>query len=168
MLQDSSYGSGSEPDLKEHVSLASRADEAPRSSNSTFVTIANKASGRGVQTICAPTHQDVDVRHEGNKMSGNGTQSIGTVISTVELVNQKENVRGEKRFFFHTKGNTVRDAFQQIFAPQQQTSDIVHEENISEDHATQHIGKDPNMPVEKKFHFGWSKKSEGQRQHGGK
>lgn len=107
-------------------------------------------------------------------MNGNATQFIGTVEHGSLLPQnenlgdmRKEHVLGEKIYSYLTKDNTVRDGSQNIFAPQQQTSDIMHEENIAENYATQNIGNDPHVAQWRKFGFGFSKKTKGQRRHRG-
>ncbi len=160
LSQDSGYGSDTEADQKQAVlstnssALPARKPRSSGSTTATFVTVANKASGRGYQVIFAPTCQDIDVRHEENETDGNATQHIGKVEFVPSLLEKKdlggktkqeEKERGMRRFQFTTKSNkAMRGAIQFIFAPQHQTSDIMHERNISDD-AHQTIGKVPNV-----------------------
>lgn len=163
--QESAFGSEeSEMSEKEPVhdpvrakSSALPARKIPSSSSTipTFVTMGNRASGTGHQTIFAPTCQDIDARHEENITDGNATQYIGKVeivpsLSQKEglggMTKQEENAHGKKRFLYFTRSNkAVQNAIQSIFVPQTQTSNITHEQNISEDDAHQYIGNDPNL-----------------------
>ena len=113
----------------------------------TFSTFGNRATGKGCQTIFAPMSQDVNVRHEKNIKHGKATQIIGMVDKILSLpqkqYNKEENLRGKKRFHFHTKGNlAVGHALQHIYAPEHQASNITHESNIAEHRTHQIIYKD--------------------------
>ena len=191
LLQDSSYGSISEADEKEHIQSTPKfitnenlaSDTAhqtldattredidvrhegvethgnarhhslalgPQSSAFTtpkYVTIDNAASGTAHQTLYAATSQGIDVRHEKNESHGNARQFIGIVESPSRP--QKRRVRDmkdEKKRFYSSGNKAMIDAIQKIFVPEQQTTDMIHEGNNSNNNAIQLIGKDPYRP----------------------
>ena len=183
LLQNSSYGSGSEPfqfvqidnlapgsghqtlsattrqeievphegiDLHNNAHLRSSALR-PQSSDlttTTYFTIANIASGTAHQTLYAATREEIDVRHVGNKSHGNARQCIGAQESAPSRPRKKR--LGDWKFGkkkLHTRDNQALDeATQNIYVPEQQTTDIIHIQNLSKDHAIQLIGKDPHVP----------------------
>ena len=181
LLQDSTCGSESGAGEKETVHDPFHANSPgllalkDSSTTPTFVTKANKASGRGRQKIFAPTCQEIEALYEENETDGNATQIIGVVdiVSSLRqkehldgMTKQKEDVLGKKRFLFSAKHNkAVQSAVQKIFVPQHQTSNITHEGNISEDHAHQDIGEDPNAWTKKETRslFRRAKSSKAQR-----
>ena len=138
-----------------HDSLA----QGPHSSTFTaprYVTINNLASGMAHQTLYAATSPKIDVRHEENESTGKAHQFIG-ILESVPSRPQKRGLddrkNGNKKFY--SKGNKAMiNAVQKIFAPEQQTTDMIHKGNKSNDDATQLIGKDPYRPRVRRRIFG--------------